>query len=170
MAKTNGERFKVTIPKPVVVEVSEEEDSDSSDISSMDPREDRERMAEEEEEGEGVRAVGCQSVARRVGRPPARKEVRRHSTANTKIIKDYRRYSERSKKKPDFFGVEGLKNGKKGKLARAKRTLYFGSKLHQAVKKEEAASASVSPFCYCDEGWHCHGNCHGNLVTFNECT
>jgi hypothetical protein len=134
-------RSKITVPKPVIVEVSEESEMSSDmDESLLDPP--------EEEVHEVTTRVESRAVARQVSRP------RPHGRKNGVIrdprafVEDYRRFSGRSRKKTDFFGVRGRGTGNqeaeqkqagqkrgRGQGDKAGRVRDLDSKLHLLDEK-----------------------------------
>lgn len=123
-------RSKMTLPKPVVVEVSESESSSDMDESSLDPPdgEDMEQEAPREENRTPPRKVG-RPLARQVSRP-GRRGV---SGVDPRIFEDYRRFSGRSRRKTEFFGVKDRKEHPKddGKNSREGR----GPRQKEGVEK-----------------------------------
>lgn len=128
-------RSKMTVPKPV--EVSEEESVASSDM-------------EEEMEQEPVQGPPLKQspVARQVVRPRLYGGRRRNGSIqdHRAYEEDYRRFSERSRKKTDFFGIshkeeEEEKQSQRGRSRgpgtgrKGKRVLDLGRKLHLLDEK-----------------------------------
>lgn len=157
-------RSKMTIPKSVVVEVSEESESSSDmDETSLEPP-DGEEMEQEtvRQENRAVpRKASRLPLARQVSRPSVRRSGGRWiSNADRRLYEDYRRFSGRSRKKTDFFGINGQnrlkeqdgKHHKEGWRAqpkdRGRKMADFSSKLHHLDEKlagsVEAEVVSVS--------------------------
>ena len=144
-AMTKECRSKMTVPKPVVVELSEEEESMASsdmDESTLDPHEGEEM----EQEPPHLKQP---PIAREVIRPRpcgGRNGGRYGSIRDRRVYEeDYRRFSERSRKKTDFFGIHGRKKeeeeGKsqsgrnRGSGRKGRRELDLGNKLHLLDEK-----------------------------------
>ena len=130
--KKEASRAKRTTPKPLVVEVSEE--SEIGHLRREEEEEEEEEMMEEEEGGTPGGGRGEEGrrpfVARRVGRPSGR--MNSTSSASSRgnsngEEEDYRRFSERSKKKTEFFGVNGHRHEDSGK-GRGRKALPAGGR------------------------------------------
>lgn len=147
---TKETRSKITVPKPVVVEVSEEDSEDPSDMdeSPLGP------CNGEEMEQQETPSPECRPVARQVirPRPHGRRNGGRWNSIRDRRMyeEDYRRFSERSRKKPAFFGIGKRQkndgNAQKGSRGaqQGKRVVDLGSKPHLHDEKLAGSAEDVA--------------------------